>query len=481
MNTPPNLPYDPADASFWQAISRLPGFPSRETICLQRMIFESDALFHLPDVLAEIGALQGRPLLVVMDPTPMRRGSESLKPLVIETLRQGGYQPESLVLAPGEKGLVHTDLQQIETVKRHLEAGKAVISLGSGVVTDISKRACYEYEEENGVNVPYLAYQTANSVIAYTSNTSSTLIEGVKRSLPSRYPDALVCDLQTLADAPYEMTAAGVGDLIAAFVSFPDWRLAHLLGMDSSYCASSIALMGPLDEIFRSQASEIHGRTAQGMMVLAKLITLGGLSMSLVNSTAPMSGYEHVMSHVLDMQAEANGVTLAKHGSQVALATLLCSVAYQEFLDGFEPATLDMDNCFPPLEPAQTLILETFEVVDPSGKMGEECWSEYRQKLECWSTKRDRVAAFVLDWEQNQKALRAYTRPVEMLYEILRAIGAPLSFKELEPHFTEEEVKFAFMNGPLMRKRLTLGDILVFTGWNREMLWSNIKMKNPGL
>jgi len=54
----------------------------------------------------------------------------------------------------------------------------AVVSLGSGVVTDITKRACYEYEEENGVNVPYLAYQTANSVIAYTSNTSSTLIEG---------------------------------------------------------------------------------------------------------------------------------------------------------------------------------------------------------------------------------------------------------------------------------------------------------------
>jgi len=75
------------------------------------------------------------------------------------------------------------------------------------------------------------------------------------------------------------------------------------------------------------------------MMVLAKLITLGGLSMSLVNSTAPMSGYEHVMSHVLDMQAEAKGVTLAKHGSQVALATLLCSVAYQEFLDASSRCT----------------------------------------------------------------------------------------------------------------------------------------------
>ena len=239
--------------------------------------------------------------------------------------------------------------------------------------------------------------------------------------------------------------------------------------------------MGPLDEIFRSQASEIHGRTEQGMMVLAKLITLGGLSMSLVNSTAPMSGYEHVMSHVLDMQAEGKGLALAKHGSQVALATLLCSVAYQEFLDYFAPAALDLDSCFPPLEPAQTLILETFKVVDPSGKMGDECWSEYRQKLERWSSQREKLAAFVRDWEQNQRELRSYTRPAGMLFEILQAIGAPLSFKELEPHFTDEEVRYAFMNGPLMRKRLNLGDMLIFTGWDRDALWQKIRTAAPGL
>jgi glycerol dehydrogenase-like iron-containing ADH family enzyme len=37
-----------------------------------------------------------------------------------------------------------------------------------------------------------------------------------------RYPDALVCDLETLRDAPYAMTAAGVGDLLVAGVSFAD-------------------------------------------------------------------------------------------------------------------------------------------------------------------------------------------------------------------------------------------------------------------
>ena len=86
-----------------------------------------------------------------------------------------------------------------------------------------------------------------------------------------------------------------------------------------------------------------------------------------------------------------------------------------------------------------------------------------------------------MDWEQNQSELRAYTRPVEVSYEILRAIGAPLSFTELEPRFTEEEVKFAFMNGPLMRKRLTVGDMLIFTNWDRETLWARINPSERSL
>jgi hypothetical protein len=30
------------------------------------------------------------------------------------------------------------------------------------------------------------------------------------------------------------------------------------------------------------------------------------------------------------------------------------------------------------------------------------------------------------------------------------------------------------MNASLMRKRLTLGDILIFMGWDRESIWQNI-------
>src|SRR5258707_15352320 len=138
------------------------------------------------------------------------------------------------------------------------------------------------------------------------------------------------------------MTVAGVGDLLAAFVSFPDWLLAMRLGLGPRYTQFPQALMGPLDEIFLAEAAAIRAGTLEGMAVLAKLIALGGLAMSLAHATTPMSGYEHVMSHILDLLAEQAGQPLAQHGSQVALAPVLGAAPYQNFFPEFEPGEVDL-------------------------------------------------------------------------------------------------------------------------------------------
>ena len=121
--------------------------------------------------------------------------------------------------------------------------------------------------------------------------------------IDSRYPDALICDLETLRDTPAEMTAGGVGDMLAVFVSFPDWYLAHRLGMDSGYSELAKHLVGPLDEILLA-ADGIRGGDLESVAILAKIIALGGLAMSLSRATTPMSGFEHVMSHVYDQSSE---------------------------------------------------------------------------------------------------------------------------------------------------------------------------------
>jgi glycerol-1-phosphate dehydrogenase [NAD(P)+] len=466
------LAYDPADGpAFWEGISHIPGYPRGEDTPIRLMLFESNALLRLPEVLHRSGAGPEAPVLVVMDRTPMCRGADDLKPLVLDLLLKAGLRAEPMVLQPDTTGQVHSDLPHIELVQRRLRDGMSVLSVGSGTVTDIAKHAAHLFERAGGTHLPFVVLQTANSVSAYTSNMAPAFVDGVKRTLASRYPDALVCDLETLRDAPRAMTVAGVGDLLAAFVSFPDWYLAYRLGLDASYTLFPQTLMGPLDDIFLAHAEAIRSGTLEGMAVLAKLIALGGLAMSLAHATTPMSGYEHVISHILDLLAEQARRPLAQHGTQVALASILGAEAYRRFLDQFEPGGVALARCYPSAEAMQARIAAAFAAIDPSGRAGAECWADYRLKLEAWQAHRAEFEAVLRHWPEVRAELARLARPPERLAQVLRAVGSPLTFAELEPPAAEAEVEFAFLNAPLMRKRLTLGDLLLFLNWDREALW----------
>lgn len=469
------LAYDPAENDrFWDKVRQLPGFPQGEEICLRYILIESNALFRLQEVLQAIGVSTEQPLLVVMDTTPMRRGQADLKPLVLSVLKQAGWEVEACILQPDASGQVHTDLPHIYQVKEHLSARKAVVSVGSGVVTDITKHACYLFDQEQGTHLPYLVYQTANSVSAYTSNMAPTLIEGVKRTLTSRYPDALVCDLETLRDAPREMTIAGVGDLLAVFVSMADWYLAYRLGMDESWTPLPELLMGNLDELLIQSAEGIRNGSLEAMALLAKLITLGGIAMSLSHATAPLSGFEHILSHTLDLQNEVRGKPLPLHGTQIALATILGAAAYRIFLDRFEPQNLDCHRCYPESETMHKLILQTFHPIDPTDRAGEECWSDYRIKLEKWHSVRDGLQEFLANWAEIRPEVAKRTRAAEHIRKMFAAVNGPTRFSELEPPFEKVEVGFAFLNAPFIRKRFTIGDLFIWFNWDRNALWHEV-------
>jgi glycerol-1-phosphate dehydrogenase [NAD(P)+] len=465
------LRFDPAEGeAFKAAIRGIPGYPVGEDLPIREMVFESNALFRLPELLASAGASPAQPLLVVMDRTLMRRSQADLKALILNVLSEAGWRPDSLWLEPDASGQVHTDFAQIERVQSRLQPGIAVLSVGSGVVTDVAKHACHLF----GQHTPFVVYQTANSVSAYTSNMVPVFVEGVKRTLPSRYLDVLVCDLETLRDAPREMTAAGVGDLLAAFGSYADWYLAYRLGIDSTYTTFAQTLMGPLDEIFLAGAAAIREGTLEGMAALAKLISLGGLAMSLSHATAPLSGFEHVISHVLDLLAEQAGQPLAQHGTQVALATILSTAAYPKFLNEFEPAEVQVAQCYPSPEGMQTRLRAAFGSIDPSGQVAAECWADYKLKLDSWHGHRGEFESFLREWPAIRAEVGALVRPPELAAKILREVDSPLGFDQLTPPVSADQVKFAFLNAPLIRRRLTLGDLFLFLNWDREALWAHV-------
>lgn len=471
-----NLRFDPGQgARFQAAIERIPGYPTGAKLPIRAMIFESGALFRLPDLLQLAGAGRDQPLLVVTDQAAMRRGNDALKPLLLGQLQTAGWQAELLWLEPGSDGQVHTEFPQIERVKQRLQPGAALLSVGSGTVTDIAKHAAHLYrQEQSGAPIPFVVYQTANSVSAYTSNMAPTLVGGVKRTLPSRYPDVLVCDLETLRDAPREMTVSGVGDLLAGLVSFADWHLAWRLGMDPSYSEFAATLMDGLDQLLLQIAPAIAEGTLEGAEVLAKLIALAGLAMSLSHATAPLSGYEHVISHVLDLLGECSGRPLAAHGSQVALASVLTAETYRIFLGEFDPAMVNLEHCYPGDEAMQARLKAAFDPLDPSGQVTAECWADYREKLSHWREQRPRFESFLGGWPAARAELQRRLRSPELIAQILRQVDAPLAFDTLTPPLSAKEVKFAFSHAPLIRRRLTIGDLFVFLDWDREALWQRV-------
>jgi glycerol-1-phosphate dehydrogenase [NAD(P)+] len=439
------------------------------------MVFESGALWRIPTLLQRAGIKLDQPLSVVMDRTPMKREGKDLKTLICKILENAGQQFDVIWLEPDVTGQVHTDFAQINSVKARLQKNSAVLSVGSGTVTDIAKHACHVFQQEQSIQrLPFVIYQTANSVSAYTSNMAPTFVDGVKRTLPSRYPDVLICDLETLRDAPTAMTVAGVGDLLAAFGSYADWWLAYRLGLDRSYTEFAQTLMGPLDEIFLEQAEGLQAGTLESTSILAKLIALGGLAMSLSHATAPLSGYEHVISHVLDLVAEQKRRPLAQHGTQVAMATILTTSAYKSLFNEFEPAEVNLEHCYPTEAQMKARIEDSFHPLDPTGRVAAECWSDYRIKLEAWHVQRAGFKEALRDWTAIRTQLSSLVKPPEAVSNILAAVSSPVRFEELTPAPTRAEVQFAFRNAPLIRHRFTLGDLFVFLNWDQDTLWTQV-------
>ncbi len=435
------------------------------------MIFESNAVMLTPEVLRGVGAQADAPLLVVVDETPMRRAGDDLKPLILKLVQSAGWSPELVIARPGADGQVHTDLEQIERVQSRLTPGCTVLSVGSGTITDIAKHACHRLEQGSGASISFVVYQTANSVSAYTSNMAPTFVDGVKRTLPSRYPDALICDLETLRDAPYAMTAAGVGDLLAAGVSFADWHLAHRLGLDDAYTPLAETLMGPLRETLLDLAGPIRARDLEAMAVLAKLIALAGLAMSLSHATTPLSGAEHVISHVLDMLAEAGKRPLGMHGAQVAVASLRMASINQAFLREYNPADARRQPRFPEAEASRVEVTRAFASIDPTGLAGEECWRDYAVKLEAWRGRQAEMEAWQKDWPEVRGEIAGRAWPGATMRRIMNEVGLPGTFEELEPPFTEAQARQAFLSAHWIRRRFTLGDLLYFLGWDRAAIW----------
>ncbi len=445
----------------------VPGHPApvsaRKPIGLGTVRISLDALERLVD---EVEAIRvGGPVVVVVDETPMRRGRTDLKAHVFATLGARFATRLAVIRATGGEGL-HADADALAQADALIAGAGCVVSVGSGTITDIAKDATMR-----AGNVPLVVIQTAVSVNAFSDDMAVLLRDGVKRTVPSRWPNTLLIDLGVIADAPPDMNRAGFGELCSMFTAPADWYLANAVGMDTSHDPAVVALFRDGAEGLLAGASRVRANDPAMLAELAGRMTLTGIAMGVAGRTAPLSGTEHLLSHLLDMAAGAAGRPLAFHGAQVGVAAVLASTVWYDTLERFDPDELSSDAVFPPAAAVESRVRAAFDAVDPSGRMATECWTDVERKLERWNAGRARVAAFAADWERHRTALATLLAPPEVLRAALAEAGAAATIDELEPSADAETVRWALRSLPLMRDRFTVADLRFFSGtWDEETL-----------
>lgn len=447
---------------FYSAVSELSGHD--RTLPLAEIRLSPDALADSVD----LALAESRPRVVlVQDATPILRAGEPVKPLVANMFETAGCRVEQVVVIDPHE--VHTTSEHIAEVQACLQPGDAVVALGSGTIADITKHAVHGFEHAHpGRQLRLVVIQTANSVCAYTSGLAVVTTGGVKRTLPSRLPDGLLADTRLLADAPAAYTLGGIGDASVAAVSFADYRLVNLLGL-GGWEPVSWQLMLPARGRFLARDPVTADRGDAGTGALAMDLAACGLAMTFAGESAPLSGLEHVTSHMLDMAAARYGRPVGNHGSQCALATVLTLICYDKLLREVENLALDPDGIDEDAE--QRRVRETFTGLDSDGRAWQECWADYRVKLAAWRQHRAAVLAFAENWQSHRADLTDYLTKPEAFVAALAAAGHPLRFDQISSGLDEEQARWAFTGARLMRKRTNVADLLGFAGlWDHNFI-----------
>jgi glycerol-1-phosphate dehydrogenase [NAD(P)+] len=502
---------------------------------LGRVVAGAGALDALADVVAGLRR-SGGDVVVLAAATPMSVGGRDLRTVVVEAL--GARSTVNwVVLGPGGRpsewppggpvggltgrpaggpagepadDVVHADEPTVAAAAAAAAGAGCVITVGSGTITDIGKAAV-----PGGTAL--VAVQTATSVNGYADPFSVLLRRGVKRTTPSRWPDALVIDPAVLQDAPPELNRAGAGDLMAMFTAAADWYLASamtsstrppspsppspspaspgpdvhpgdppyhpvvaglvrargqrllalapLLGGGSAAVASSDGVPAMAPDPGRLPAETLPDPAS--LAELADMLTLSGIAMGVAGSTAPSSGMEHAISHLLEMAATAGGQRASFHGAQVGVASIVAARTWAHVLRIIADGGLDRPARLPDPDAVRDRIGRAFAAVDPGGAMAAECFDDYARKLRRLSSAGDPGApltALRSSWTAHHAVLDDMLLDPAALAGGLRSAGLPVRFRDLAEPVDDATARWAVANCPLLRQRFCVADLAMLLG-----------------
>ena len=434
--------------------------PDRDLVpCgIARILLGRDQLERVADeVTALLGAGAGdRPQVVLLvDATPIRRGTQDVKAEVGERLRTR-FDVRTHVLTD-EHPVLHADEHILELASRAAQGAAAVVTVGGGTVTDVGKIA-----SQAAGGVPLVTVQTAASVDGFTDNVSVVLRSGVKRTVDSRWPDVVIADAEVISQAPAAMNRAGFGEITSMFTAPADWRLANALGVDSTFHAVPIQLLEAVGSDIGDWSSGVAVADVAAVERLTWALAVRGIATGVSGTTACLSGVEHLVSHMLDLHNGEHGLPMGLHGAQVGVASVVAAVAWELLFERLAAGVPALR--LPESERAHAEVTAAFAHLG-TGSIAQECWRDYSRKLGQWTESTGRIEGVLASWADLEPELRRLLLPAAEIAAHLRSAGAPARFAELEPAVSPELARWAVANCATMRNRTTVVDLLAALGW----------------
>ena len=189
-----------------------------------------------------------------------------------------------------------------------------LVTVGSGVMNDMGKIAAAVGK------LPYIVVATAPSMDGYASNTSSTIRDHLKVSVDSKCPDVVIGDVDILKKAPDQMIRAGIGDMVAKYISVLEWRMGNII-TGEYFCPEVADIMSTaLSKVVSAAKKGL--KTSETLTAVMEGMVLSGIAVNYAGVSRPASGIEHYFSHVWDMRYVEFGRPSDFHGIQCGIGTV---------------------------------------------------------------------------------------------------------------------------------------------------------------
>ena len=293
---------------------------------IETIILKENALSEIPELIRKNGY---KKLCIVED----IHTKEALGEKVLEILKKENMVPQ--VICFEDDFLIPDEVSLGKIITEIDRDTDLILAVGSGTLNDICKFISFK------MKIDYYIIATAPSMDGYASNVAPLITNHAKVTYEVSMPKAIIGELSVLKEAPMNMIAAGVGDVLGKYVCLMDWKLSHVV-TGEYYCEEVVGLVEKAIDKVMMGTQKLLERDSDAIASVMEGLILSGIGMSYIGNSRPASGSEHHLSHYWEMMALLKNGHMELHGTKVAIGTIIGLKLYEKFCNDLsQPEVID--------------------------------------------------------------------------------------------------------------------------------------------